>query len=168
MPASLNEPLSALQKMAELFEYRDILEIADRCTDPLLRVGYCLSFVMIQYGNFKDSTKKPFNPLLGETYELEMPDCRILLEQVSHHPPIGALHASSSRYEVFGDNDSDSSLSLNSLSIKPKGTIIIHLKTSGDRIEVKKCPSEIRNIMYMTTYIQHFGTMTATNLKTGV
>ena len=29
---------------------------------------------------------KPFNPLLGETYELKRPDFRIVCEQVSHLP----------------------------------------------------------------------------------
>jgi hypothetical protein len=35
---------------------------------------------------------KPFNPLLGETWQAEMPDgSRIFLEQISHHPPISAF-----------------------------------------------------------------------------
>ena len=32
--------------------------------------------------------KKPFNPLLGETYELIKDDLKIICEQVSHHPPV--------------------------------------------------------------------------------
>ena len=31
---------------------------------------------------------KPFNPLLGETYELVTPNYRYFSEMVSHHPPI--------------------------------------------------------------------------------
>ena len=38
------------------------------------------------------SNKKPFNPLLGETYELKGPTFEFLAEQVSHHPPITATH----------------------------------------------------------------------------
>jgi hypothetical protein len=38
---------------------------------------------------------KPFNPLLGETYELKMDGqtpFHYIAEQVSHHPPVSALH----------------------------------------------------------------------------
>ena len=34
---------------------------------------------------------KPFNPLLGETYELVTPEFRMLTEKVSHDPPIVAM-----------------------------------------------------------------------------
>lgn len=35
---------------------------------------------------------KPFNPLLGETYELVTHDFEFIAEQVNHHPPITAWH----------------------------------------------------------------------------
>ena len=38
------------------------------------------------------NTSKPFNPLLGETYELITDDFEFLSEQVSHHPPITAAY----------------------------------------------------------------------------
>ena len=43
---------------------------------------------------------KPFNPLLGETYELVSKDSNycVVSEQVSHHPPITALHAESDKW----------------------------------------------------------------------
>ena len=37
----------------------------------------------------KDASK-PFNPLLGETYELITDNFVFLAEQVSHHPPVSA------------------------------------------------------------------------------
>ena len=40
--------------------------------------------------------KKPFNPILGETYQATYPDgTNIFLEQISHHPPV-------SMYELEG------------------------------------------------------------------
>jgi len=35
---------------------------------------------------------KPFNPLLGETFELVKDGFELIAEQVSHHPPITAVH----------------------------------------------------------------------------
>jgi Oxysterol-binding protein len=38
------------------------------------------------------SWRKPFNPILGETWQGLLPDgSRIYLEQISHHPPISAF-----------------------------------------------------------------------------
>lgn len=43
---------------------------------------------------------KPFNPLLGETYEFVNHAGKycVVSEQVSHHPPVTALHAESDKW----------------------------------------------------------------------
>lgn len=38
------------------------------------------------------TARKPFNPLLGETYEFIDENSKTILEQISHHPPILAFH----------------------------------------------------------------------------
>uniref|UniRef100_A0A164X7W4 Oxysterol-binding protein n=1 Tax=Daucus carota subsp. sativus TaxID=79200 RepID=A0A164X7W4_DAUCS len=35
----------------------------------------------------------PYNPILGETHHVSTANLNVLLEQVSHHPPVSALHA---------------------------------------------------------------------------
>lgn len=35
----------------------------------------------------------PYNPVLGETHHVSRGSLHVLLEQVSHHPPVSALHA---------------------------------------------------------------------------
>ncbi|CAK7345750.1 unnamed protein product [Dovyalis caffra] len=35
----------------------------------------------------------PYNPILGETHHVSRGSLNVLLEQVSHHPPVSALHA---------------------------------------------------------------------------
>lgn len=46
---------------------------------------------------------KPFNPLLGETYELVNKEegYYVVTEQVSHHPPITAMHAESEKWILW-------------------------------------------------------------------
>ena len=44
---------------------------------------------------------KPFNPLLGETYELTRNDILIVCEQVGHHPPVSAWHATGKDGDSF-------------------------------------------------------------------
>ena len=56
---------------------------------------YILSAFIIHLGNNIGTIKKPFNPVLGETYEFIDPhyNTHFIAEQVSHHPPISAYYA---------------------------------------------------------------------------
>ncbi|XXG80165.1 hypothetical protein AAC387_Pa09g1096 [Persea americana] len=42
----------------------------------------------------------PFNPVLGETHHASRGTLNVLLEQVSHHPPVTALHATDEKENV--------------------------------------------------------------------
>ncbi|KAK1290964.1 Oxysterol-binding protein-related protein 4C [Acorus calamus] len=42
----------------------------------------------------------PYNPVLGETHHVTNGSLNVLLEQVSHHPPVSALHATDSKENV--------------------------------------------------------------------
>jgi len=46
--------------------------------------------------------EKPFNPILGETYQGFIDGCPIYAEQISHHPPISALLFFGRGYKVYG------------------------------------------------------------------
>ena len=54
------------------------------------RLAYVMAFSMAGFESVIDRTTKPFNPLLGETWEYDNGQVRIITEQVSHHPPISA------------------------------------------------------------------------------
>lgn len=92
VPVILNDPLSMLQKIAETMEYVSVLDKAFECKDPVLRHLYVTLFYMSQYPCTKGRLTKPFNPILGETYEYVDPKFRLLSEQVSHHPPVSAIY----------------------------------------------------------------------------
>ncbi|KAA8522705.1 hypothetical protein F0562_009133 [Nyssa sinensis] len=42
----------------------------------------------------------PYNPILGETHHVSRGTLNVLLEQVSHHPPVSALHATDEKDNV--------------------------------------------------------------------
>lgn len=44
--------------------------------------------------------EKPFNPILGETLQCWINGCPVYAEQISHHPPIGALMFKGRGYEI--------------------------------------------------------------------
>jgi hypothetical protein len=81
LPVYFNEPLSMTQRVVESNEYCDILlEKASYEADSLVRLAYVTTFMMSRYCTAVDRLQKPFNPLLGETYELVTNKFRLLTE----------------------------------------------------------------------------------------
>lgn len=86
MPVYFNEPLSMLQRLTEDFEYADLLHKAAKCKDSLEQMVYVAVFSVSSYSTTANRLGKPFNPLLGETYECDRTDdlgWRCFSEQVS-------------------------------------------------------------------------------------
>ena len=103
LPVSFNEPTSLLYRAGEDMEYTDLLEIAADRADPTERMLYVAAFAASEYASTIGRVAKPFNPLLGETHEYVRPDkgYRFFVEQVSHHPPVAALWAESSKWDYY-------------------------------------------------------------------
>lgn len=75
-PVTMNEPLSALQRICEELEYADdLLHRAAKEASSIERLVLVTTFAIAGHsGNKYRSSRKPFNPLLGETYEAIRPD----------------------------------------------------------------------------------------------
>ena len=61
-------------------EYQNLLVKANRCSDPALRMIFITVFNMAQYKSTENRLSKPFNPLLGETFELKMKEFKYFAE----------------------------------------------------------------------------------------
>jgi hypothetical protein len=119
LPVSFNEPTSLLQRVAEDLEYTDLLDIAAGRSDSMERLVYVATYAASEYASTIGRVAKPFNPLLGETFEYVRPDkgYRFFVEQVSHHPPIGAAWAESPRWDYWvSASDSVSQCTLEGLT----------------------------------------------------
>jgi hypothetical protein len=80
IPVYFNEPLSFLQKFAEQMEHAHLLTKADQTADPMMRMLLIVAYSVCQYAAQDKRLAKPFNPILGETYELLTPDYRLFCE----------------------------------------------------------------------------------------
>lgn len=61
-------------------EYVDILDKAATLKDPIKRLAYVAGFSATYLTNVEKANTKPFNPMLGETYELVRPNFKFLAE----------------------------------------------------------------------------------------
>ncbi|GAB1290814.1 Oxysterol-binding protein [Apodemus speciosus] len=142
MPVELNEPLNTLQRLCEELEYCELLDKAARIPSPLERMVYVAAFAISAYASsYFRAGSKPFNPVLGETYECIRQDkgFQFFAEQVSHHPPISACHAESGNF-VFWQG-------------------------FGDHFEWNKVTSCIHNILSGQRWIEHYGEIVIRNLN---
>ncbi|KAB7494228.1 Oxysterol-binding protein-related protein 1 [Armadillidium nasatum] len=127
MPIVFNEPLSFLQRMSEYMEYAWLLDKADAAPDPVQRMQYVTAFALSGLASNWERLGKPFNPLLGETFELQRDQYRIVCEQVSHHPPVSAFNADSEHWTFNGSIHPKLRFWGKSVEIQPKGTLTVQL-----------------------------------------
>ncbi|XP_068944797.1 oxysterol-binding protein-related protein 3 isoform X2 [Petaurus breviceps papuanus] len=168
MPVELNEPLNTLQRLCEELEYSELLDRASRTPDPLERMVYVAAFAVSAYASsYFRAGSKPFNPVLGETYECihEEKGFQFFSEQVSHHPPISACHAESANFVFWQDVRWKNKFWGKSMEIVPVGTTHVTLPAFGDHFEWNKVTSCIHNILSGQRWIEHYGEIIIKNLN---
>lgn len=167
LPVLIFEPMTMLQKMAELMEYTYLLELADECEDPHMRLVYAASWFISVYPAIQ-RTWKPFNPILGETYELvNHGGITFIAEQVSHHPPMSAAHAENEHFVYDITSKLKTKFLGNSVDIYPVGRTRLTLKKSGVVLDLVPPLSKANNIIFGRTWVDSPGDMILTNLTTG-
>ncbi|XP_077358451.1 oxysterol-binding protein-related protein 7 isoform X2 [Festucalex cinctus] len=168
MPAALNEPVNLLQRLCEELEYSQLLDTASATADPYQRMVYIAAFAISGYSTATFRNRyKPFNPVLGETYECVRDDrgFRFISEQVCHHPPISACHAESDNFSFWQDQRWKNKFWGKSLEIVPTGMVNVTIPRFGDHYEWNKVVTCIHNVLSQQRYLEHYGEVTIRNLK---
>uniref|UniRef100_A0A8C6PU85 Oxysterol-binding protein n=2 Tax=Nothobranchius furzeri TaxID=105023 RepID=A0A8C6PU85_NOTFU len=170
MPVNFNEPLSMLQRLTEDLEYHELLDKAARCDSSLEQMCLVAAFSISSYSTTVHRTAKPFNPLLGETYELDRLEefgYRSLCEQVSHHPPAAAHHVISQRgWTLWQEITIASKFRGKYLSIMPLGAIHLQFHSSGNHYVWRKVTSTVHNIIVGKLWIDQSGDIEILNHRT--
>lgn len=136
---NFSEPLSMLQRLAEDYEYADILHKAAKCTDSCEQLAMVAAFTVSSYATTSCRTGKPFNPLLGETYECDrMGDLgwRTVAEQVSHHPPMVAQYGEGEGWRCWQEFTMASKFRGKYLQVVPLGTAHLEFLNTGDNFAI--------------------------------
>ncbi|KAL2181086.1 Oxysterol-binding protein-domain-containing protein [Thermothelomyces heterothallicus CBS 202.75] len=173
LPVSFNEPTSLLYRCGEDMEYSDLLDLAADRADSIERLLYVAAFAASEYASTIGRVAKPFNPLLGETFEYVRPDknYRFFIEQVSHHPPIGAAWAESPKWTYYGESAVKSKFYGRSFDINPLGTWFLRLRpTHGGKEDFytwKKVTSSVVGIITGNPVVDNYGPMEIKNWTTG-
>jgi hypothetical protein len=146
-----------LQRLAESLEYAYLLDKADLADDPVLRIELVTAFGIACLSSSKDRTLKPFNPVLGETYQLEKSGYKLLAEQVKHHPPVSALHAEGEHFTVDLNIEPEVFFWGLSIEVNSKGSTVIHLKQRNEDYYWPSVPLHMKNMILGTPYLEYTG-----------
>ncbi|KAM7510999.1 hypothetical protein LguiB_009874 [Lonicera macranthoides] len=163
LPIYFNEPLSSLQKCFEDLEYSYLLDRAyewGKRGNSLMRILNVAAFAVSGYASTEERNCKPFNPLLGETYEADYPDkgLRFFSEKVSHHPMIVACHCEGTGWKFWGDSNLKSKFWGRSIQLEPVGVLTLEFD-DGEILQWSKVTTSIYNLILGKLYCDHYGTM---------
>ncbi|XP_028282760.1 oxysterol-binding protein-related protein 2-like isoform X2 [Parambassis ranga] len=171
MPVVFNEPLSFLQRLTEYMEHTYLIHQANATTDSVERMKCVAAFAVSAVASQWERTGKPFNPLLGETYELIRDDLgfRWVSEQVSHHPPVSAFHAQGLQEDFVFHGSIYPKLKFwgKSIEAEPKGIITLELPKYNEAYTWTNPTCCVHNIIVGQLWIEQYGNVEVLNHKTG-
>uniref|UniRef100_A0A5K3ETK1 PH domain-containing protein n=1 Tax=Mesocestoides corti TaxID=53468 RepID=A0A5K3ETK1_MESCO len=172
LPVNFNEPLSFLQRVTEDLTYSKCIDQAAQVseTNAVERMAWIAAFSVSCYATTAFRLSKPFNPLLGETYECDRTDdygWRSFAEQVSHHPPVVAHYCESSRYgwKFWQEFTVNSKFRGKYLSLIPKGSTHLVFK-DGQHYTWSKVTITVHNIIVGRLWAEIHGETTIKNHTT--
>ncbi|XP_054870234.1 oxysterol-binding protein-related protein 1-like isoform X3 [Amphiprion ocellaris] len=171
MPVIFNEPLSFLQRLTEYMEHTYLIHQANATTDSVERMKCVAAFAVSAVASQWERTGKPFNPLLGETYELIRDDLgfRWVSEQVSHHPPVSAFHAEGFKEDFVFHGSIYPKLKFwgKSIEAEPKGIITLELPKYNEAYTWTNPTCCVHNIIVGQLWIEQYGNVEVINHRTG-
>ncbi|CAH1802241.1 unnamed protein product [Owenia fusiformis] len=171
LPVNFCEPLSMLQRLTEEFEYSDILDKAAKFDDATEQLMHVAAFTISVYSTTTNRTGKPFNPLLGETFECDRWDdlgWKSISEQVSHHPPMLAMNTEGREgWTLWQEFTATSKFRGKYLQIVPLGVGHLKFHKSGNHYTWRKVTTTVHNIIVGKLWVDNHGEMDIVNNSTG-
>ncbi|KAH7460316.1 hypothetical protein PRIC1_014517 [Phytophthora ramorum] len=135
LPIRIFEPRSLLERVANGWNYAPTVlkKAALSGADPVERMKFVMAFVAGGL-HFCVGQLKPFNPILGETYEATYADgTQVFVEHVSHHPVKSAFTVVGPKglYRMSGVYEFESVSTRNSLANFQNGKVTVAFHDHG-------------------------------------
>ena len=168
-PVYFNEPISMGQKQCEKFKYMDLLIKAGRENSREKQMCYISAFLIGELFLNLGRSLKPFNPIIGETYEFfdNEKKFRFYSEQVSHKPQVNAYIAETPEFAYYGDTLNSTSFKIfkGSIELIFKNKSHVHLKKTGDHYIFNPPTVYVKGLMKPPLYNDYSGTTIIQNTK---
>jgi len=95
---------------------------------------------------------KPFNPIIGETFQAKVGDIHMYLEQTSNHPPIFNYYIIGPLFTSYGYSEVEINSYTNSMIVDNKGKMYIEFK-DGTLYKIKPPKMQMSGLMLGKRYM---------------
>lgn len=130
LPVYIFDKRSMLETFAcELVESPTLLSKAYHSQLPLEKMKYMCCFFVAQLYH-STIVFKPFNPIIGETFQIKIGNMNVYLEQTSHKPPVGNfyIYDDDGTYKFHGYLETNAKTGANSCKATKSGKAFIEFK----------------------------------------
>jgi len=97
---------------------------------------------------------KPFNPILGETFQAKVGNSLCYSEQTSHHPPVNNYYIDNPKFKMWGHIAVEANMGANEMIMTIKGGFTI-LFNDGTKYKYKFPKPMINGVMIGGRYINY-------------
>ncbi|XP_041917201.1 oxysterol-binding protein-related protein 5-like isoform X2 [Alosa sapidissima] len=174
LPTFILEPRSFLDKLSDYYYHANFLSEAVKEESAYGRIKKVLRWYLSGFYKKPKGLKKPYNPILGETFRCCWPhpdsdSCTFYIaEQVSHHPPISAFYVSNKKdgFCISGSILAKSKFYGNSLSAVLEGKAKLQFLNRDEEYVVTMPYAHCKGILYGTMTLELGGRVTIECEKT--
>ena len=106
---------------------------------------------------------KPFNPILGETFQAKIGESLIYAEQTSHHPPIFNYYVKNPNFISYGYSSMEAIASPNSAKAKNSGKFYMKVN-DGSEYQFVVPDFQMTGLMMGIRYVNFIGSMIVEDL----
>lgn len=142
-------------------ENSELLDKAAQCDNIAEQIALVTTFVLSSYASSSYRVLKPFNPLLGETYEWDRTSdmgWRLISEQVSHHPPVSSLYVESKHgWKLSEVMQMSSKFRGKHIAVIPKNFSRVEFPHQGRSYRFTRPTTYVHNIIIGKLYTEHSG-----------
>jgi hypothetical protein len=150
---------------------RDISNERDGEKRALLVLKWFIATLKGQYSRRNEklgSEKKPFNPVLGELFigkwsdeskDGQVGETKLVVEQVSHHPPFTAYHITNEQQGISltGHNGQKSGFSGRTLTVRQIGHALLQLENHAEQYLITLPTLKLEGLIYGKPYVELSG-----------
>ncbi|XP_015591922.1 oxysterol-binding protein-related protein 8 isoform X2 [Cephus cinctus] len=174
LPTFILEPRSFLEKLADSYYHADLLSQAVIEDDAFTRMKGVVKWYLSGFYKKPQGLKKPYNPLLGETYRCywQHPNGSrtfYLAEQLSHHPPISGFYVTNRQdgFTISATIIAKSKFYGNSTSAVLDGVAVLTMLPRGEDYTMTIPYAHCKGILMGTLSMELGGKINITCEKTG-
>lgn len=148
LPVDIFCPCSNLERIARSMGLAPhFLNQAAAATDPLQQFRLAACWFFSHQIAFIEM-EKPFNPILGETFQGWVNGCPIYMEQICHHPPVHSFLMLGPGWRIESTLEATISLKLNSGSGTFVGNTVVKFANIGTEILIRGNAGELSGLTF--------------------